>query len=49
MQQGQGGDGNWGGTIQVMGTACVRAQRLKGAWHAEEEEKARLVRKREGG
>lgn len=48
MQQGQGGGGNGGGTIQVPGTARMRAQRLEGAWHVEEEEKARLVRQREG-
>jgi len=47
MQQGQGGGGNGGGTTQVPGTAHVRAQRLGGAWHVEEE-KARLVRQREG-
>lgn len=40
-----------GSTIQAMGTACVRAQRLEGAWHGRgrKKEKASLVGQREGG
>lgn len=36
------------GTIQVPGTARMRAQRLESAWHVEEEEKAVLVRQKGG-